>query len=97
MGAIDRVRASGDFAGFVVEAVLASPDAELIYLEHRLVLGAADLGFDLIAAFQAVGRRVDAYTIQRADAAGVAVARRLLDLRVDQITTDDPEGMAAAL
>ena len=51
----------------------------------------------MIAGFQAAGRRVDAYTLQRADAEGVAVARRLLALRVDQITTDDPEGLAAAL
>lgn len=97
MGAIERVQASRDFAGFVADAVAASPDAELIYLEHRLVLGADDLGFDLIAAFHAAGRRVDAYTLPRADAAGIATAGRLLALKVDQITTDDPEGMARAL
>jgi glycerophosphoryl diester phosphodiesterase len=97
MGAIARVQASRDFAGFVAEAVVASPHAELIYLEHRLVLGAADLGFDLIAAFHAAGRRVDSYTLQRADAAGVATAQRLMALKVDQITTDDPEGLALAL
>lgn len=97
MGAIERVQATRDFAGFVSEALAASPHAELIYLEHRLVLGADDLGFDLIAAFHAAGRRVDAYTLQRADAPGVAVARRLLALKVDQITTDDPEGLASAL
>jgi glycerophosphoryl diester phosphodiesterase len=97
MGAIERVQASRDFAGFVAEAVAASPHAELNYLEHRLVLGAADLGFDLIAAFHAAGRRVDAYTLQRADAAGVATAQRLMALKVDQITTDDPEGLALAL
>ena len=68
-----------------------------IYLDHELVLFAADDGFDLVAAFHAAGRRVDAYTIQRADAAGLAAARRLLALEVDQITTDDPEGLAAAL
>ena len=61
------------------------------------MLFAADDGFDLIAAFHAAGRRVDAYTIKRADAAGLAAARRLLALRVDQITTDDAEGLAAAL
>ena len=61
------------------------------------MLFAADDGFDLTAAFQAAGRRVDAYTIKRADAAGLAAARRLLGLRVDQITTDDAEGLATAL
>lgn len=96
-GAIERVRQTGDFAGFVAEAIAASPRAELVYLDFRLALGAAERGFDLIAAFQARGRRIDAYTIPRADAEGVAAAERLLAMRVDQITTDDPEGLGAAL
>ncbi len=96
-GAIDRLMASEDFAGFVAEALATAPKAEMIYLDHRLVLTVADLGFDLIASFHAAGRRVDAYTIQRADAAGVPCAVRLLELRADQITTDDPEGLALAL
>jgi glycerophosphoryl diester phosphodiesterase len=69
----------------------------MIYLDHRLVLGALAEGADLVAAFHAAGRRVDAYTIQRADAEGIQAAQRLLALRVDQITTDDPEGLGAAL
>jgi len=97
MGAIDRVHQTGDFAAFVADAVAASPDAELIYLDYRLVLAAADRAFDLIAAFHAAGRRVDAYTLQRADAEGLAAANRLLALKADQITTDDPEGLSAAL
>ncbi|MEO8242284.1 MAG: glycerophosphodiester phosphodiesterase family protein [bacterium] len=97
MGAIERVIASHDFAGFVAGAVHASPNAELIYLDHRLVLAVADLGFDLIAGFHAADRRVDAYTIQRADTSGILATRRLLAMKADQITTDDPEGLAAAL
>jgi glycerophosphoryl diester phosphodiesterase len=96
-GAIERLLASRDYFGFVADALAASPDAALIYLDHTLVLTAADDGFNLIAAFHGAGRRVDAYTIRRADDAGIAAARRLLDLRADQITTDDPEGLAAAL
>jgi glycerophosphoryl diester phosphodiesterase len=96
-GAMERLDASRDFEGFVEEAVAASPRAEMIYLDARLVLGALDAGADLVAAFQAKGRRVDAYTIRRADAEGVALGRRLLALRVDQITTDDPEGLGALL
>jgi glycerophosphoryl diester phosphodiesterase len=95
--AIGRLMTTRDYAGFVAEAVAASPDAELIYLDHRLVLWARDDGFDLVGAFHAAGRRVDAYTIPRADGPGLAAARRLLDLGVDQITTDDPEGLGAAL
>jgi glycerophosphoryl diester phosphodiesterase len=97
MGAIERLEASRDFEGLVEAATVASPRAEMIYLDAGLVLGALDAGADLVAAFQAKGRRVDAYTIGRADAEGVALARRLLALRVDQITTDDPEGLGAAL
>lgn len=96
MGAIERLRASRDYLAFVATALAVLP-AELIYLDHALILSVADDGFDLVAAFQAAGRRVDAYTIHAADASGLAAARRLLDLRVDQITTDDAEGLAAAL
>jgi glycerophosphoryl diester phosphodiesterase len=97
MGAIDRLMASRDYPAFVAAALAASPEAELVYLDHALVLFAADDGFDLVAAFHGAGRRVDAYTLERADAAGLATARRLLELRVDQITTDDAEALHAAL
>jgi glycerophosphoryl diester phosphodiesterase len=95
--AAPRLLASGGSAAFVAGALAASPGAGLVYLDHQLVLAAADAGSDLVAAFHATGRRVDAYTIRRADAPGLAAARRLLALRVDQITTDDPEGLHAAL
>jgi glycerophosphoryl diester phosphodiesterase len=96
-GALDRLRESRDFAGFVAGALADAPQAAMIYLEHRLVLAAAEAGFDIVAAFHDAGRRVDAYTVRKADAEGLAAARRLLALRVDQITTDDPEGLGAAL
>lgn len=96
-GALERLMATRDYAGFVADAVAASPKSELDYLEYRLVLEADRDGFDIIGAFHAHGRRIDAYTVKRADDEGLAVARRLLELRVDQITTDDPEGLAAAL
>jgi glycerophosphoryl diester phosphodiesterase len=97
LGALERLAASRAYPAFVADALGAAPDAELIYLDHALVLAAADDGFDLVAAFHAAGRRVDAYTLPRADAAGLATARRLLALKLDQITTDDPEGLHAAL
>lgn len=95
--AIPRLRAGRDYRGFVAGALAASPRAGLVYLAHELVLRAADDGFDLVAAFHAAGRRVDAYTLRRADGTGVAAAKRLLALGVDQITTDDAEGLHAAL
>jgi glycerophosphoryl diester phosphodiesterase len=96
-GAIDRLTTTRDFPGFVAGAVAQFPAAEMMYLEHRLVLFAAERGFDLIDAFHNAGKRVDAYTLTSTDAAAVAIARRLLDLRVDQITTDDPVGLENAL
>lgn len=96
-GAIDRLVQTRDFAGFVAGAVAEFPRAEMIYLEYRLVLFAADHGVDLIDAFHVAGKRVDAYTLTTTDAAAVAIARRLLDLRADQITTDDSVGLEQAL
>jgi glycerophosphoryl diester phosphodiesterase len=96
-GAIKRLRQSRDFAGFVADAIAASPRAEMIYLAYPLVLDAADAGFDIIAAFHAEQRRVDTYTLRDAGRSNHIAAERLLALKTDQITTDDPEGLAAAL
>ncbi|WP_417309064.1 glycerophosphodiester phosphodiesterase [Devosia sp.] len=96
-GAIDTLRATGDYAAFLASAVADSPDAELVYLAYELVLAAEEAGFDLVAAFHAHGRRIDAYTIRASDPASLGIVERLLALRVDQITTDDPEGLLAAL
>ncbi|WP_421758688.1 glycerophosphodiester phosphodiesterase [Devosia sp.] len=96
-GALEELARTRDFTGFVADALQASPRAEMIYLAYELVLGAADAGFDIVAAFHATGKRIDAYTINRSNDAGVAIANRLLALAVDQITTDDPEGLSAAL
>ena len=94
-GALERLAESQDFTGFVRDAVAASPSAEMIYLAYRLVLEADRLGFDIVAAFHAEGRRIDAYTINKADAVGQERVEQLLALKVDQITTDDPEGLLA--
>lgn len=95
--ALEELQRTGDFAAFAAQAVAAAPKAEMIYLHHRMVLDADARDFDIIGAFHAAGYRVDAWTIPRADADGLRAVERLLALRVDQITTDDPEGVAAAL
>lgn len=88
---------SGSLETFVEEAVAAAPGAELIYLHWEMVTAAADAGFDLVGAFHRHGKRIDAWTIRTVDAESVAVVERLLACGVDQITTDDPEALAAAL
>jgi glycerophosphoryl diester phosphodiesterase len=96
-GAIERLMESRDYAGFVADAVAASPKAEMIYLAWELVIEADKDGFDIVGAFHTHGRRIDAYTIRHVDTETLPILERLLALRVDQITTDDPEGMSAAL
>jgi len=95
--ALEQLFASRDYAGFVEGAVAASPRAEMVYLAYPVVLEARDDGFDIVAAFHAHGRRIDAYTIKTADAATLPIVERLLACGVDQITTDDPEGLSALL
>lgn len=96
-GALERLQQSRDYTGFVATAVAASPNAEMIYLEHRLVLGADSDGFDIVAAFHAANRRIDAYTIKDANEATRPQIEKLLALKVDQITADDPEGLLALM
>jgi glycerophosphoryl diester phosphodiesterase len=86
-----------DYAGFVADALAASPNAEMIYLAWELVIELDRAGFDVIGAFHAAGKRIDAWTIRTADDASLPVVQRLLALGADQITTDDPEGLAARL
>lgn len=93
-GALERLARTRDYKGFVAEALAASPRAEMIYLAYPMVLAVADDGFDMIGAFQAAGKRIDAYTIKAADETTAPAIWRLLELRADQITTDDPEGLA---
>jgi glycerophosphoryl diester phosphodiesterase len=96
-GSLDALKASGDFAGWICRALEAAPGAELIYLAHEIIVAADDAGVDLIGLVHAKGRRVDAYTIQRVTPESLRLATRLLALKADQITTDDPEGLAAAM
>jgi glycerophosphoryl diester phosphodiesterase len=91
------LRRTGDFAGFVADALAASPDAGMIYLAWEIAIAADTAGFDMIGACHAGNRRVDCWTIKASDPASVATVERLLALKVDQITTDDPEGLSVAL
>lgn len=93
-GAVHRVLRDHAHRRFSDEAVAASPRAEVIYLDRRLVFGSADRGVDLIAAFHNRGRAVDVYTFTTADDPDID---RAISCGADQITTDDAEGVAARL
>lgn len=94
---LQKLKETGDYKGFISDALATAPDAEMIYLHHEIVLQADRDGFDMIAAVHADNRRVDAWTLNKVDAPTIAKAQRLIALRVDQITTDDPEGLHSAL
>lgn len=85
------------FRRFVEDALATAPDADMIYLYWQIVTLAEDAGFDIVGAFHAAGKRIDAWTLQVANAETRAVSERLLALEVDQITTDDPEGLVTLL
>ncbi|UXS03372.1 glycerophosphodiester phosphodiesterase [Agrobacterium tumefaciens] len=91
---LQRLQADGDYMRFIEEALNTAPDARMIYLDYRIVLRAEDAGVDLIAPVHASGRRVDAWTINQVSSQTIPQIERLLRLKVDQITTDDPEGLA---
>lgn len=93
---LEALKVDGDYRGFIDTALKTAPDAEMIYLDYRIVLAAADAGVDIIAPVHAAGRRVDAWTINRITPESILQIERLLALKVDQITTDDPEGLAKA-
>jgi glycerophosphoryl diester phosphodiesterase len=87
----------GKLQGFVDDAIAALPDGDMVYLYWEMVTVAADAGFDLVAAFHRHNKRIDAWTIRTIDETSLKAVERLLSLKVDQITTDDSEGLAAAL
>ncbi|WP_137151569.1 glycerophosphodiester phosphodiesterase family protein [Devosia sp. FKR38] len=89
--------ANGTLQGFVDDAVAALPGTDMIYLYWEIVTLAADAGFDMVGAFHAHGKRIDAWTIREASAATKPAVEKLLALKVDQITTDDPEGLVALM
>lgn len=92
-----RLQATGDYRSFIGQALVTAPDAKMIYLAYDIVLAAADAGIDIVAPIHAAGRRVDAWTINRINPQTIAQVERLLSLKVDQITTDDPEGLVGAI
>ncbi|MFF2323062.1 glycerophosphodiester phosphodiesterase [Agrobacterium sp. NPDC058088] len=89
-----ELQANGHYLDFIKNALATAPDAGIIYLAYEIVLAAEDAGVDIVAPVHAAGRRVDAWTINRVTPQSTDAVERLLRLKVDQITTDDPEGLA---
>lgn len=73
------------------------PRLSEFYVRWQVLLRAADQGFDLVDFLHARNLRVDTWTLDQPDEATLAIARRLLALGVDQITTNAPLAFAEAL
>lgn len=87
----------------VLEAALAGPaQASTCYLHYLLILRAADHGIDMIRICHDAGMLVDAWTFnpqnpdQGLTTSEEHIVARLLQLRVDQITTDEAPVVEAA-
>lgn len=92
---LDRLRNDRDFAAFIADALVAAPDASMLYLDYRIVMAARKAGFDMIARVHAAGKTVDAWTLNSTCPDVAEVLPGLLELQVDQITTDEPVRLQA--
>jgi glycerophosphoryl diester phosphodiesterase len=90
-----RLVSPGDAAAFVELTERIAPEADTIYLDYGLILAAHWLGYDMVEAFHRRGRRIDAWTLNSDHPNVAATLRTLVDLRVDQITTDEPAKLEA--
>ena len=74
-----------------------APQGAAWYIRGAMLERALDDGYDWIAWLHARGALVDAWTLDAAHPRDVALARRLCDLGVDRITTNDAPALATRL
>ncbi|SHF19674.1 Glycerophosphoryl diester phosphodiesterase [Kaistia soli DSM 19436] len=84
-----------EYAGFVAAAIDTAGAASTIYLDYPIVLKAAALGYDVVGAFHAADKLVDAWTLNTDHPDAATSLRHLVALEVDQITTDEPIALQA--
>lgn len=92
---LGQLTSEADCAHFVGDALATAPEADMIYLEYEIVLAATRLGVDLVAAFHASGKTVDAWTLNTDAPRAAEQLSALVALQVDQITTDEPQALEA--
>ena len=92
---LEHLRDGIDCLDFVESTLATAPEAEMIYLDYRIVLAAEGLGIDLVAPFRAAGKAVDAWTLNTDHLGAARSVKRLVALKVDQITTDEPDALQA--
>lgn len=92
---LSRLRNVNDVHAFVGTTLDRAPEASMIYLDYRIVLHCDAMGIEIIDAFHEAGKRIDAYTLNTDHPGAEATLRRLVELRVDQITTDESGALQA--
>jgi glycerophosphoryl diester phosphodiesterase len=92
---LEHLRDGIDCLDFVESTLATAPEAEMIYLDYRIVLAAEGLGIDLVAPFRAADKAVDAWTLNTDHLGAARSVKRLVALKVDQITTDEPDALQA--
>jgi len=92
---LEHLRDGIDCLDFVESALATAAEAEMIYLDYRIVLAAEEMGIDLVAPFRAAGKAVDAWTLNTDHPGAARSVQRLVALNVDQITTDEPDALQA--
>ena len=93
--AAQALATKADFAGFVEMTVNAAPEASIIYLHYPIILNAIAAGFDVVDAMHRHGREVDAWTLKLEQPYLAGILKRLMSVRVDQVTTGDPLALEA--
>jgi glycerophosphoryl diester phosphodiesterase len=90
---LEQLRDGLDCLDFAASALATAPEAEMMYLDYRIVLAADEMGVDLVAPFRAAGKAVDAWTLNTDHPQAGRSLQRLIALKVDQITTDEPDAL----
>lgn len=90
---LDSLRDDKDCRAFIADALARAPEAETLYLDHGIVLAAAEMGVDLIAPCHAAGKTVDAWTLDPDHPRAAESLWQLVALRADQITTNAPDAL----
>lgn len=94
--AFDRWGSPRQYLEARLEGLASQVSAGVWYLRATLIARMLADGFDPIAWLHLHGIQVAAWTLNPDQPHHVALARRLVALGVDRITTDDPEGLAPA-
>jgi len=93
-----RGETPADYLAARAESLIAQSPPDIIwYINVRLLANALNDGFDWIAYLHKRGFQVDAWTLNPDQREQVILARRLVEVGIDRITTNDAPRLAIAL